>query len=74
MTRFLMLRFLMLLAVAALAASTTGCGCCGSCFRPAPPAVCAAPVPACPPVCADPCSVPTTTTYGYAPPSFSPGM
>ena len=30
-------KFLMLLAVAAIAASTTGCGCCGSCFRPAAP-------------------------------------
>jgi hypothetical protein len=54
-----------LLAVAALAASAPGCGCC-NCFRPAAPAVCAAPVPVCPPVAADPCSVPTTT-YGYAP-------
>jgi hypothetical protein len=60
-------KFLMLLAVAALAATNVGCGCCGSCFRPAAPAVCAAPVPACPPVAADPCSVPAVTTYGYAP-------
>ena len=60
-------KFLMLVAAIALAASATGCGCCGSCFRPAAPAVCAAPMPACPPVAADPCSVPTVTTYGYAP-------
>ncbi len=69
-----MYKFLMLLAVAMLAASTTGCGCC-SCFRPAAPAVCAAPVPACPPVAADPCSVPAVTTYGYAPSTtYTPGM
>jgi hypothetical protein len=60
-------KFLMLLALVSLAATSVGCGCCGSCFRPAAPAVCAAPVPACPPMAADPCSVPTVTTYGYAP-------
>jgi hypothetical protein len=60
-------KFLMLLALASLAATSAGCGCCGSCFRPAAPAVCAAPVPVCPPVAADPCSVPAVTTYGYAP-------
>jgi len=60
-------KFLTLFAVAALAVSATGCGCC-RCLFPQPAPVCAAPVPACPPpVAADPCSVPTTTTYGYAP-------
>jgi len=59
-------KFLTLLAVAALVASATGCGCCSS-FRPAAPALVAAPAPYCPPVAADPCSVPQSTTYGYAP-------
>jgi hypothetical protein len=59
-------KYLLLVAVAAFAATNIGCGCC-SCFRPAAPAVVAAPMPACPPVAADPCSVPTVTTYGYGP-------
>jgi hypothetical protein len=56
--------FLKMLALAILMASVAGCGCC-SCFAPKAPAVCAAPMPACPPVAADPCAVPTVT--GYAP-------
>lgn len=56
--------FWKMLALAALMACFSGCGCC-SCFAPKAPAVCAAPVPACPPVAADPCAVPTVT--GYAP-------
>ena len=72
-------KFLMSLAIAGFAATNVGCGCC-SCFLPKPAPVCAAPVPACPPVAADPCTVPTTTSYGYAPtnygyaPAPTPGM
>lgn len=65
-----MTRLLTLLAAATLAATTTGCGCCGWCWPKAPTTVVATPAPACPPpVAADPCTVPppTTTTYGYAP-------
>jgi hypothetical protein len=63
-----MKNLLLLLVVATLAASAAGCGCCGWCWPKPATTVVAAPAPACPPpVAADPCSVPTTTTYGYAP-------
>ena len=63
-----MSKLLTLSFVSALLLSATGCGCCSwLCPKPAAP-VCAAPAPVCPPpVACDPCSVPTTTTYGYAP-------
>ena len=67
-----MYKFLMLLSVAALVTSTTGCGCC-RCFRPAAPTV--SPRrrrPPARPVAADPCTVPTTTSYGYPPASYPP--
>jgi len=64
-----MTKLLTLLVAATLTATAAGCGCCGWCWPKAPAApVCATPAPACPPpVAADPCSVPTSTTYGYAP-------